>query len=107
MTVRRGVLLLPVVAAIALAIGLTIANMTAPAARRPGPAVRHVPTVVLPNLSTSCYVAGEACSLHPCVEFIAAAGHPKPLPRAHLVQVPRQTCVAYPNASARAVFVGH
>jgi hypothetical protein len=96
-----------VVAAIGLAIGLTIANVTAPAATRPGPAVRRVPTVILPNPSTSCDVAGESCSLHPCVEFIAVAGHPKPLPRTRVLQVPRQTCVAYPNASGRTVFVGH
>src|ERR1700735_4192230 len=103
MRLRRGVVLLPVVVTIGLASGLTIANVTAPAATHSGRRVRHVPTVILPNLSTSCDVAGETCSLPPCVEFIAAAGHAQPLPRARLVRAPPPTCVASANRRGRGV----
>jgi hypothetical protein len=105
MTVRRGLAAVLVSAALALlvsaALGLAGASPIAPAATH-----TRVPNVSVPFLSTTCYVAGQTCSIHPCVELIA---NPSPHPLARLGRVPQlatPVCTAQPYAHAQRLYVG-
>jgi hypothetical protein len=97
MTVRRGLVLL----ALVVAVGLAIAGVTAPGA---APAA-HAPTVTVPGVqagASSCYAAGHTCSIHPCVQFVAAKPA-RPLARARLTQPRFPICDRYPSAIPEAV----
>jgi hypothetical protein len=89
--VRRRLGLFLVLAAVGIAIGVTFAPGGPP--RRA--AVRHAPSINLIATPGTCFVAGGTCSLHPCVEFVAAASSRGPSAR----------CTAYPNPRGQMVFV--
>ncbi|HTU85862.1 MAG TPA: hypothetical protein VMF57_09830 [Solirubrobacteraceae bacterium] len=110
MTLRR--VLVPF--ALVAAIGLGVASPMAPAAIQPPPSlnVRPVPP--------TCDIAGQTCSIHPCVEFIAgshiagshiagspiAGSPPQTVPR--IAVVPRlatPACTPRANAAPAAVYV--
>jgi hypothetical protein len=100
MTNRRGLIFLVVLAAV----GLALAGVTAPAATRtPPPARRTTPSINLPFQGSTCYLAGQSCSIHPCVQLIAGSAAPK-------VRIPRlatPACIRRPTPTGRPLYVGH
>jgi hypothetical protein len=109
------------VAAVGLTIGLTIARVTAPVTARPAsagtrvtrvlardtPRKPSVPTInVPPNLGSTCDVAGQSCSIDPCVEFVAATPA-RPAPSARASQPIGKPCAKYPDAAVETVPAGH
>jgi hypothetical protein len=88
MMVRSGIVLLAIVAGLALA----VAGHTAPAA------THRTPPRILITPPSMCYAAGQTCSIHPCVEFVADRTLPRvdmlgPIPR-----LTRPVCIRQPSA---------
>jgi hypothetical protein len=85
---RRRLALFLVLAAIGVAIGVTIASGA--------PARRHAPSINVRPVPPTCFVAGLMCSVEPsCVEFVAAARSQRPSTR----------CATYLSPRRRLVFV--
>lgn len=104
-------MILALVAAGGLAVGLAIADMAAPANSRHAPSargragtIRHVPTLNVQPQSAACYVGGQTCSIHPCIEFVAGKP-PRRLPGARIA--PGRVCVKYPSLTGTTIPVGH
>ena len=84
---RRRLALALVLATAGIAIGVTIALAA--------PARRHTPPINVRAMPQACFVTHVACSLQPCVEFVAPARS----------RAPGMRCTAYPSPRGRTVFV--
>ena len=98
---RRTKLLLALAAIAALGGGTIAAVATAGGATHVHPRSHGratVPTITARAMPPACFIAGQGCSIHPCVEFVAR--RLRPLLRARMV------CDAYPRTKGLAVPIG-
>jgi hypothetical protein len=102
MTKRRGLVALVVPAAI----GLTLAGVAAPAATRRAPTRPRVRTItVMPFHPSNCYLAGQTCSIHPCVQLIAGSPAPRSVPEVVIPRLATPACKPRPAATGQRWYV--